>query len=69
MILYHGTNIDFNVIDLDKSNKYKRFLFDRHTFAGRRTCGKKSLVYLADTPLFKNMNLTKTSCNPAICKC
>lgn len=25
MILYHGTNIDFNVIDLDKSNKYKDF--------------------------------------------
>ncbi|MBO7272049.1 MAG: DUF3990 domain-containing protein [Bacteroidaceae bacterium] len=25
MILYHGTNIDFNVIDLSKSNKYKDF--------------------------------------------
>ena len=25
MILYHGTNVDFNVIDLDKSNKYKDF--------------------------------------------
>ena len=25
MILYHGTNIDFNVIDLDQSNKYKDF--------------------------------------------
>ena len=25
MILYHGTNIDFNVINLDKSNKYKDF--------------------------------------------
>lgn len=25
MILYHGTNIDFNDIDLTKSNKYKDF--------------------------------------------
>lgn len=25
MILYHGTNIDFNAIDLNKSNKYKDF--------------------------------------------
>lgn len=25
MILYHGTNIDFNMIDLAKSNKYKDF--------------------------------------------
>ncbi len=25
MILYHGTNIDFNIIDLSKSNKYKDF--------------------------------------------
>ena len=25
MILYHGTNIDFNVIDLTRSNKYKDF--------------------------------------------
>lgn len=25
MRLYHGTNIDFDVIDLGKSNKYKDF--------------------------------------------
>ncbi|MBO7203514.1 MAG: DUF3990 domain-containing protein [Bacteroidales bacterium] len=25
MILYHGTNVDFDVIDLIKSNKYKDF--------------------------------------------
>lgn len=25
MILFHGTNIDFNIIDLSKSNKYKDF--------------------------------------------
>ena len=25
MILYHGTNIDFNEIDIEKSNSYKDF--------------------------------------------
>ena len=25
MKLYHGTNVDFDVIDLTKSNKYKDF--------------------------------------------
>lgn len=25
MKLYHGTNVDFDVIDLSKSNKYKDF--------------------------------------------
>ncbi len=25
MILYHGTNVDFNTINLEKSNKYKDF--------------------------------------------
>ncbi len=26
MILYHGTNQDFDVIDLEKSNPYKDFV-------------------------------------------
>ena len=25
MILYHGTNVDFDVIDIEKSNPYKDF--------------------------------------------
>lgn len=28
MILYHGTNIDFRIIELSKSNKYKDFYHD-----------------------------------------
>lgn len=25
MILYHGTNVDFEAVDLEKSNRYKDF--------------------------------------------
>ncbi len=29
MILYHGTNNDFDKIDINKTKKYKDFFYDR----------------------------------------
>lgn len=61
MILYHGTNIDFNVIDLTRSNKYKDFgqgfyLTDIRSQA--EELAVKKLNYLVATLLSKNMILT-----------
>lgn len=49
MKLYHGTNTDFDVIDLSKSNKYKDFgqgfyLTDIHTQA-KELAAKKSRLF------------------------
>lgn len=49
MKLYHGTNMDFDVIDLDKSNKYKDFgqgfyLTDIHSQA-EELAAKKSRLF------------------------
>ena len=45
MKLYHGTNVDFDVIDLSKSNKYKDFGQGFYLTAIRTTCGKKSKAF------------------------
>lgn len=62
MKLYHGTNVDFGVIDLTKSNKYKDFgqgfyLTDIRTQA-EELAAKKSRL-LAVIPLSKNMSLMR----------
>lgn len=41
MILYHGTNIDFQAIEIEKSNPYKDFgrgFYLRYIFSGRKYC-------------------------------
>ncbi len=61
MRLYHGTNIDFNVIDLAKSNKYKDFgqgfyLTDIRTQAAELAAKRPD--FLEAIQLFRNMSLT-----------
>lgn len=61
MKLYHGTNIDFDIIDLTKSNKYKDFgqgfyLTDIHQQA--KDLPPRKHVYLVEHLLFKHTNLT-----------
>ena len=61
MRLYHGTNIDFNVIDLTKSNKYKDFgqgfyLTDIRTQAAELAANDPD--FLEAIQLFRNMSLT-----------
>ena len=46
MILYHGTNVDFQQIDIRKSNPYKDF-------------GQGFYLTLAEVRLYRNINLMK----------
>jgi hypothetical protein len=57
MKLYHGTNVDFDEIDLTKSNKYKDF--GQGFYLTDIRSQPRNLVFSGVIQLFKNMNLTK----------
>ena len=62
MKLYHGTNVDFDEIDLTKSNKYKDFgqgFYLTDIPRKQKSSQPRNLVFQGVIQLFKNMNLTK----------
>lgn len=64
MKIYHGTNVDFDTINLEKSNKYKDFgqgfyLTDIRSQA-EQLAAKKAKLF-GGYPIFRNMNSTKNS--------
>ena len=61
MKLYHGTNVDFDVIDLTKSNKYKDFgqgFYLTDIRSRQKNSLLKSLVFSVVIQLSKSMSLT-----------
>lgn len=64
MRLYHGTNVEFEQIDLTKSNRFKDFgqgFYLTDIGNRRQSWPKNELSVMAVRSLYRNMSLTKTS--------
>jgi len=62
MILYHGTNIDFQIIEIEKSNPYKDFgrgFYLTDIFSQAENMANKKARILGGFLLYKNITLRK----------
>lgn len=68
MRLFQGTNVDFDKIDISKSNPWKDFgkgFYLTDICEQALKMGRKKALIFGGSPIVQNMSLTKSTCTMA----